>query len=162
MAEYDSFQVEFAEGLAVKTAAFLASFPSEQTSDVGQKMGVRLDGGRLAANGAAGLATNVEGVYAIGDANADNVTNVPHALFSGKRTAVFLHGKYFFSPVRLVGLILGGRANNDTVKLAREDAEKEINGTIARRDMELEARSLWDTVNGQPGDILYAGAFDGN
>jgi len=95
VAEYDSFQVEFAEGLAVKTAAFLASFPSEQTSDVGQKMGVRLDGGRLAANGAAGLATNVEGVYAIGDANADNVTNVPHALFSGKRTAVFLHGKYF-------------------------------------------------------------------
>jgi len=64
--------------------------------------------------------------------------------------------------VRLAGLILGGRAKNDTVKLAREDAEKEINGTIARRDMELEARSLWDTVNGQPGDILYAGAFDGN
>jgi hypothetical protein len=46
------------------------------------------------------------------------------------------------------------------VRLAREDGEKELNGTIARRDMELEARSLWDTVNGQPGDILYAGEFD--
>jgi len=49
-----------------------------------------------------------------------------------------------------------------TVRLAREDGEKELNETaVARRDMELEARSLWDTVNGPPGDILYAGEFDG-
>jgi hypothetical protein len=46
------------------------------------------------------------------------------------------------------------------VRLAREDGEKELNGTVARRDMELEARALWDAVNGEPGDVLYAGAFD--
>jgi len=48
----------------------------------------------------------------------------------------------------------------DAVRLAREDGDRELNGTVARRDMDLEARSLWDKVNGQPGDILYAGAFD--
>ncbi|KAK4452750.1 thioredoxin reductase [Podospora aff. communis PSN243] len=137
VAEHDWFKVEFTQGLPVERAAFLASFPSEQTSNVGRDMGVQLLGGRLSADPGAGLVTNVPGVYAIGDANSDNVTNVPHALFSGKRTAVYLH-----------------------VRLAREDGEKELNGTIAKRDMDLEARSLWDALNGEPGDLLYAGEFD--
>lgn len=93
VAEFDLFQVEFTEGLPVETAAFLASFPSEQTSSVGEDVGVKLLGGRLSVDPTAGLVTNVAGVYAIGDANSDNVTNVPHALFSGKRTAVYLHGE---------------------------------------------------------------------
>ncbi len=55
----------------------------------------------------------------------------------------------------------GTKADSHVVRLAREDGEKELNKTaVARRDMELEARSLWETVNGQPGDILYAGEFD--
>ncbi|KAK1749381.1 thioredoxin reductase [Echria macrotheca] len=136
--EHDWFRVEFSEGDPIERAAFFASFPSEQTSRVGPNLGVQLYGGRLAADPSAGLATNIPGVYAIGDANSDNITNVPHALFTGKRTAVFLH-----------------------VKLAREDGDKELNGTtVSKRDMELEARSLWATVNGSPGDILYAGEFD--
>lgn len=90
--EHDLFRVDFEEGPSVKRNAFLTSYDEEQTSWVGRDMGVRLDGGRLAADATKGLQTNIPGVYAIGDANADNVTNVPHALFSGKRTAVFLHG----------------------------------------------------------------------
>jgi len=93
--EFDWFRVEFSEGDPHETAAFLASYPSEQTSNVGPQLGVQLYGGRLAADPGAGLATNVPGVYAIGDANSDNVTNVPHALFSGKRTAVYLHGEFY-------------------------------------------------------------------
>ncbi|KAK0721326.1 hypothetical protein B0T21DRAFT_317007 [Apiosordaria backusii] len=136
--EHDLFRVEFADGPFIERAAFLAAFPSEQTSKIGEETGVRLYGGRLAADPTNGLVTNVPGVYAIGDANSDNITNVPHALFSGKRTAVFLH-----------------------VRLAREDGDKVLNGTgVSRRDMEIEARSLWETVSGKPGDILYAGEFD--
>lgn len=30
----------------------------------------------------------------------------------------------------------------------------------SKRDLHVEARELWDTVNGQPGDALYAGTFD--
>jgi hypothetical protein len=50
--------------------------------------------------------------------------------------------------------------NNRTVRLAREDGERELNDTVAKRDLEQHARSLWNTVNGAPGDILYAGEFD--
>ena len=46
------------------------------------------------------------------------------------------------------------------MRLAREDGEKEIAGAVAKRDMGLEARALWDTVN-PSGDVLYAGEFDG-
>ncbi|KAK3905542.1 thioredoxin reductase [Staphylotrichum tortipilum] len=136
--EHDLFRVDFEEGEPVDRAAFLAAFPSEQTSKVGEEMGVNLYGGRLAADQNAGLVTNIPGVYAIGDANSDNVTNVPHALFSGKRTAVYLH-----------------------VKLAREDGEKDVaEPDVTKRELEHAARSLWETVNGAPGDILYAGEFD--
>lgn len=111
--EHDWFRVEFSEGDPYETAAFLASFPSEQTSNVGPQLGVQLYGGRLAADPAAGLATNIAGVYAIGDANSDNVTNVPHALFSGKRTAVYLHGGFFFCLVAFVPFFRMLTANSE-------------------------------------------------
>ncbi len=106
VAEHDLFRVDFTEGEPVERAAFLAAFPSEQTSKVGEEMGVRLYGGRLAADQSAGLVTNIPGVYAIGDANSDNVTNVPHALFSGKRTAVYLHGLGSLDLVWFVAFLL--------------------------------------------------------
>ncbi|RSL48635.1 hypothetical protein CEP54_012828 [Fusarium duplospermum] len=135
--ENDWFNVKFDKGEPVGRAAFLASFPDEQRSDVGQKAGVQLWGGRLAANQSAGLVTNIPGIYAVGDANSDNVTNVPHALFSGKRTAVFLH-----------------------VKLEREDQAVELAGEPAKRDTHLQARDVWETMNGKRGDMLYAGEFE--
>ena len=94
VAEFDSFNVEFTEGDPIERAAFFASFKDEQASSIGQDVGVKLYGGRLSVDPTKGLVTNIPGIYAIGDANSDNVTNVPHALFSGKRTAVYLHGKY--------------------------------------------------------------------
>lgn len=135
--EYDLFSVDFTEGPSVERAAFFTSFPDEQRSDVGERMGVTLYGGRLAADGSRGLATNIPGVYAIGDANSDNVTNVPHALFSGKRTAVYLH-----------------------VQLAREEADRELaaNGTtVTRREEDFDLRSIWNEMN--PRGLLYAGEF---
>ncbi|KAI2470923.1 FAD/NAD(P)-binding domain-containing protein [Annulohypoxylon bovei var. microspora] len=135
--EYDLFSLDFAEGEPVQRAAFFTSFPDEQKSDVGAQMGVTLYGDRLTADGAKGLATNIPGVYAIGDANTDNVTNVPHALFTGKRTAVYLH-----------------------VQLAREEADRELaaNATVTRREGELDPRAVWDEMN--PRGLLYAGEFD--
>jgi len=171
--EHDLFRVDLADGTSVQRQAFFASFPSEQRSALGQGMGVALYGGRLAADGTVGLATNVPGVYAIGDANSDNVTNVPHALFSGKRTAVYLHGRLIRYHCGASG---GGKEANVpwlilgyTVKLAREDEQKELSAAgndtqISSRDldteMHAEARSLWDAMNGNPEDILYAGEFD--
>lgn len=53
-------------------------------------------------------------------------------------------------------------ADYGAVRLAREDGAQELaEAGVERRDMEVEARSLWNAVNGKPGDILYAGEFDG-
>lgn len=92
--EHDLFRMEFNEGKPIKRNAFFTSFGAEQTSKVGQETGVHLYGNRLAVDPTKGLVTNIPGLYAVGDANSDNVTNVPHALFSGKRTAVYLHGEF--------------------------------------------------------------------
>ncbi|GJC83129.1 putative thioredoxin reductase ARB_06224 [Colletotrichum liriopes] len=137
--EHDLFSVNFTTGEPVERAAFFISFPDEQRSKIGQEAGVQLWGGRLAADVSKGYATNVPGIYAVGDANSDNSTNVPHALYTGKRAAVFLH-----------------------VRLAKEDQAKEtgVNVTALRRELELEERSIWDVANGQPDEILYAGEYD--
>ncbi|KAI3325934.1 putative thioredoxin reductase [Xylariaceae sp. AK1471] len=137
--EHDLFRVDFTEGPSVLRAAFFASFPNHQHSSVGADMGVTLYGGRLAADGAKGLMTNIPNVYAIGDANADNVTNVPHALFSGKRSAVFLH-----------------------VQLARQETAATLaaNATsVDERGLGLDPRAVWEEMNGGKADILDAGEF---
>ncbi|KAI0390151.1 putative thioredoxin reductase [Xylariaceae sp. FL0594] len=140
--EHDLFSVAFVEGgPSVQRAAFYASFKNTQHSGIGAEMGVKLYGGRLAADSARGLMTNIQNVYAIGDANSDNVTNVPHALFSGKRAAVFLH-----------------------VQLARQETAALLaagNGTaLAERDFNLDPRAVWEEMNGGKDDILDASRFE--
>jgi len=145
--EHDLFSVKLIEtNGSIKTIernAFLTNFDDELASTVGPDMGVRLQDGRLYADNAKGLITNIPGVYAIGDANSDMSTNIPHALYSGKRAAVFLH-----------------------VQLERENAQAELDavpeGTPVKRDEDEheEIRSLWERMNGHPDEILYAGEFD--
>ncbi|KAL2277810.1 hypothetical protein FJTKL_15105 [Diaporthe vaccinii] len=140
--EYDLFRVDLDDGTSVERAAFFVSFPDEQKSSVGADLGVTLYGGRLYANQDKGLTTNIPGTYAIGDANSDNVTNVPHAIYTGKKAAVYAH-----------------------VQLAREDVAAQLaaarnNGTAAaekRDEFALDPRDVWERMNGKPGDLLYAG-----
>ncbi|EME39761.1 hypothetical protein DOTSEDRAFT_74609 [Dothistroma septosporum NZE10] len=137
--EHDLFQVDFTEGgESILRNAFLADFPSEQKSTLGQDVGVQLLGTKLSANSSKGLATNIDGIYAIGDANSDNITNVPHAFFTGKRTAVYLH-----------------------VQLERENSGAQIGvvSTSSRKREEESLRSIWERVNHED-DITYAGEFD--
>lgn len=141
--EHDLFQINFETGDPVKRSAFLTSFSTDQASTLAEEIGASLEGGKIVVNASKGLETSVKAVYAIGDANNDGATNVPYALFSGKRTAVFLH-----------------------VQLERENAAAElaaVNGTssVARRTVHEEARDVWNRVNGKPGELLYAGDFDG-
>ncbi len=95
-AEYDKFMVYLDDGTAIERAAFFAGFESVQRSDLGRKLGVTLVNDKsLLANFTAGMVTNIAGVYAVGDANSDGSTNVPHAMWSGKRAAVQCHSKSF-------------------------------------------------------------------
>lgn len=170
--EHDLFRVDFTAGQSVQRAAFFASFPNKQHSGVGADMGVRLDGGRLAADGTKGLMTNIPGVYAIGDANADNITNVPHAMFSGKRAAVFLHGesailmswnRELYTPEDLYCGFVADTWSR-IVALARQETAALLasqNGTsLDERSLDLDPRAVWRRMNGGDADILDAGEFD--
>ncbi|KAJ3478679.1 hypothetical protein NLG97_g8509 [Lecanicillium saksenae] len=129
--ERDLFRLHFATG--------------EPASSLPSDIGAKIVGGKIDVDATKGLVTSVPGVYAIGDTNNAGATNIPFALFSGKRTAVFLH-----------------------VQLERENTAAllaSLNGTksdhaLSSRSMHEEARAVWDEVNGQPGDVLYAGEFD--
>lgn len=92
--EYDLFCIELEGGLSLERSAFFTSFPDTQRSTLGQAMGVRVINDRLAGIQNNGYLTNIPLVYAIGDIVVDNVTNIPHAMYSGKKAAVYLHGMY--------------------------------------------------------------------
>lgn len=53
-----------------------------------------------------------------------------------------------------------------TVQLERETQAEELANYpeggegLEERDVELDARSLWERMNGQPGEILYAGEYE--
>ena len=54
-----------------------------------------------------------------------------------------------------------------TVQLERENAAAELEAIpegeevdLVERDDELDVRSLWERMNGSPGDLLYAGEYD--
>ncbi|KAL7941828.1 hypothetical protein V8C42DRAFT_333832 [Trichoderma barbatum] len=134
--EHDLFQLNFKTGSPVLRAAILTNFGTAQKSDLGKETGVALYGGRLAADQSHGLLTNIPGIFAIGDANSDNVTNVPHAMYSGRKTAVYIQ-----------------------VELETENAEAELAAVSVKRDLQDRMRDLWAVMN-VPGDVLYAGEFD--
>ncbi|EHK20137.1 uncharacterized protein TRIVIDRAFT_58598 [Trichoderma virens Gv29-8] len=134
--EHDLFQLNFETGTPVIRAAILTNFGTAQKSNLGAETGVALYGGRLAADQSHGLVTNIPGIFAIGDANSDNVTNIPHAMYSGKRTAVYIQ-----------------------VELETENADSELATVPTKRGIQDRMRALWPLMN-VPGEILYAGEFN--
>ncbi|KAL2843906.1 hypothetical protein BJY01DRAFT_264107 [Aspergillus pseudoustus] len=88
--ELDIFRVYFTDGSSDEVGAIMANYGTYQASTLPAQMGVRMLGGKIDTT-APGLRTTVKGVWGVGDANSDNSTNVPHAMASGKRAAVFCH-----------------------------------------------------------------------
>jgi thioredoxin reductase len=83
---------------SIERSAFFTSFKNEQASTLWADTGMNMYKDRMLID-PDNMMSSVPGVYAVGDANSDNSTNVPHALYSGKKAAVYLHRK--FSPLRL-------------------------------------------------------------
>lgn len=90
-AEYDIFRVNFANGESIQRSAFFTNYPTRQNSDLGYQLGLNFDGTMIAVD--TSLLTSAPGVYAVGDANSDGSTNIPHAMWSGKRAGVYAHGE---------------------------------------------------------------------
>ncbi|KAK2758603.1 hypothetical protein FQN54_003293 [Arachnomyces sp. PD_36] len=114
--EFDLFKVHFTEGPSVDRGAFISNFPSEQYSTLPAEMGLKMDDVKIEVNPSS-MRTNIPGVWAVGDCNNDGSTNVPHAMFTGKKAAVYVH-----------------------VEIAREDAKD----LISERDLALTVREMED------------------
>ncbi|KAA8643064.1 hypothetical protein EYZ11_008896 [Aspergillus tanneri] len=116
--EFDIFRVHFTNGSSVDRNAFITNYPTAQRSSIPSSLGLAMKGKSIDSNSA--MRTSMSGVFAVGDCNGDGSTNVPHAMFSGKRAAVNAH-----------------------VEMANEDSTASISKrTLSRRAMEKEAERL--------------------
>lgn len=116
--QFDKFRVHFTDGEPVDRSAFITNFKSEQRSSLADDMQLKVASGKIVVT-INDVRTSKEGVFAIGDANSEGTTNIPYAMFSGKRAAVFLH-----------------------VELSREDTQSKLSkrtDNLSRRELEQEA-----------------------
>ncbi|KAL5355368.1 hypothetical protein BJX96DRAFT_183239 [Aspergillus floccosus] len=134
--QFDIFEVRFTDGSTLVRNAFITNFPTAQRSTLPDELGLQMVDGKIDTSSFSGMRTSLPGVFAVGDANSDGSTNVPHAMFSGKRAAVYMH-----------------------VEMAREESAAAISkrNLPSRRAMEKEAErlmgrdleALWERVQGQ-------------
>ncbi|OOQ90621.1 sulphydryl oxidase [Penicillium brasilianum] len=112
--QFDKFLVHFTTGEPVERNAFITNFAAVQRSSLPYQMHLNVTKEKINVD-ASGMRTNVTGVYAVGDANSDGSTNVPHAMFTGKKAAVYLH-----------------------VQMSREDSASKISKRVGLSQRELE------------------------
>lgn len=90
---YDLFRIKFTDGLFLERAAFLINVPVKQTSSIPDELHLEMDGAKVKVGPKTN--TTIDGVFAIGDMNNEGSTNVPHAMYNGKKAGVVIHGKSF-------------------------------------------------------------------
>ncbi|KAJ5668705.1 hypothetical protein N7462_009775 [Penicillium macrosclerotiorum] len=115
--QFDKFLIHFTTGDPIERNAFITNFPSVQRSSLPNDMHLNVSSEKIIVD-TSGMRTNLTGVYAVGDANSDGSTNVPHAMFSGKKAGVYLH-----------------------VQMSREDSASKISKRtgLTQRELEKEA-----------------------
>lgn len=106
--QYDIFRVHFTDGSSVVRNTFITNYPTAQRSTLPEELSLVMVDNKIDTTDYTGMRTSLSGVYAVGDCNSDGSTNVPHAMFSGKRAGVYVHGEppytflssvlFFFSP----------------------------------------------------------------
>ncbi|OQE19248.1 hypothetical protein PENFLA_c019G03894 [Penicillium flavigenum] len=125
--EFDKFRVYFSDGTYEERGAFITNYGTSQASKLPEQLKVGFLGKKINTT-ARGLRTTIPGVWGVGDANSDNSTNVPHAMFSGKKAAVFCH-----------------------VEMATEELAQ-VGGSPAKRAAMLDDRSIHERTARKMGD----------
>ncbi|CAG7974842.1 unnamed protein product [Penicillium nalgiovense] len=125
--ELDKFRVYFSDGSYEERDAFITNYGTSQASHLPEQLKVGFLGNKMNTM-APGLRTTVPGVWGVGDANSDNSTNVPHAMSTGKKAAVFCH-----------------------VEMATEELA-EVSNNPAKRAAMLDNRSIHERTARQMGD----------
>ncbi|KAF5712253.1 thioredoxin reductase [Fusarium globosum] len=131
--EHDLFRVEFDDFGREERQILFTVFGSEQRSPLGEMLGVSMANGMMDVDRIS-MATNVPGIYAVGDASTDKSTNVLHSLYTGKIAVVDIN-------MELEREI--SRSLNSETKI---DVEKKLGHD--------ERRKLWKQMSGQSGEIL--------
>lgn len=91
----DLFRVKFTDGLSIERSAFLINIEVRPTSDLAVQLRLEMKGPKISVD--AKMQTNQTGIFAVGDANTDGSTNVPHAMYTGKKAAVVAHGESYIA-----------------------------------------------------------------
>ncbi|KAI2699762.1 hypothetical protein CBS147317_6677 [Penicillium roqueforti] len=115
--QFDKFRLHFTTGEPVERNALIVNFPTVQTSTLPAKMHLTLVDNKI--NVTSAMRTSESGVFAIGDANSDGSTNVPHAMYTGKKAAVYLH-----------------------VEMSREESESKVSKRTGLSHRELEEEAI--------------------
>lgn len=127
--QFDKFLVHFTDGEPIERNAFITNFPSIQHSTLPGQMHLNVTDNKIDVD-INGMRTSETGVFAVGDANSDGSTNVPHAMFSGKRAAVYIH-----------------------VEMSREESASKVSKRderLTRRELEREAaRAIGENLEPQ-------------
>ncbi|KAI0099800.1 hypothetical protein GGR51DRAFT_534431 [Nemania sp. FL0031] len=138
MPEYDLFRVDFETGPSVERNTFFYTFDNEQRSSIGERAGVKLVDGMMAVDD--NMLTSVPGIYAVGDANSDERTNVGHALYTGKSAVVHLHMELEKEKSRAMG--------TRNLPHSKED-----------REMETAREKLWTHLKSSPTRPLFVDQY---
>lgn len=141
MPEYDLFRVDFDTGASVERNTFFYTFDNEQRSFLGEKAGVKLVDGMMAVDD--NMLTSVPGIYAVGDANSDERTNVGHALYTGKSAVVHLHMEL--------------EKENGRTQKARLTMPVEGEGEDEER--EKARKNIWADIKSSPAHPLYVDQY---
>lgn len=141
--QFDKFRLHFTTGEPVERNALIVNFPTVQTSSLPAKMGLELVDNKI--NVTTGMRTSKSGVFAVGDANSDGSTNVPHAMYTGKKAGVFVHGKF-------PSLADSTRRSLTwlTVEMSREESASKISRRTGLSHSELEEeakRAIGDNLD---------------
>ncbi|KAJ5489774.1 thioredoxin reductase [Penicillium diatomitis] len=133
--QFDKFQLEFTNGETAERDAIFTNYPSVQASNLPGQLHLNVTNEKIVVSSSS-MMTSIAGIYGVGDANSDGSSNVPHAMFSGKKAAVYLH-----------------------VQLSREDTESKISKRTGLSHTELEEEAnrvigrnlepFWDDVMGR-------------
>ncbi|PWY79619.1 FAD/NAD(P)-binding domain-containing protein [Aspergillus heteromorphus CBS 117.55] len=124
---FDLFRLHFVDGSTVDRGTFITNYPTAQRSDLPAQLGIKMEDGKVDTSDYSGMRTSVSGVFAVGDCNSDGSTNVPHAMFSGKRAGVFVH-----------------------VEMSREEST----AAISKRERDFDRRALEKQTERMVGDEM--------
>ena len=92
----DDILIKFSDDRTVVRNAILADFEAQLRSTLPLGMGLKLrkeDGGEVHVETDDNMESSMKGVFVVGDANSDQSHNVPHAVWSAKRSVVYLHSR---------------------------------------------------------------------